>query len=389
MMSYYVGNQTGKEPGLLYPPYYWWEAGAMWGGMVEYWHYTGDTSYNNAVAQAILAQASPTNDFMMPEEAGQLVRIPFPQNGAREQRSRDGANGMQTQGNDDQLFWGLTAMTAAERSFPLPPTAKVTYLSLAKNVFNDMTGPRWNTSTCNGGLQWQFNPKNAGFNYKSSIANGAFFQLAARLARYTGNSTYSDWAEKTYDWMAGVGLINSTNYNVYDGADDTGNCTGIVRDQWSYNVATMLLATAVMANLSSSTSSSIWAPRALGILTNALTHFSTPFPNATAILYEQDCEEASTCNTDQLSFKAYLSRWMVAASQMQPALKPQIMTTITASARGAALSCSGNGTNVCGTKWYVGGWDGTRGLGQQMAAMETIQGLLVNDTEPALIVPGS
>lgn len=48
----------------------------MWGGMVEYWHYTGDTSYNNVVAQAILAQASPTNDFMMPEEAGQLVRIP-------------------------------------------------------------------------------------------------------------------------------------------------------------------------------------------------------------------------------------------------------------------------------------------------------------------------
>ena len=45
----------------------------MWGGMVEYWHYTGDTSYNDVVAQAILAQASPTNDFMMPEEAGQLV----------------------------------------------------------------------------------------------------------------------------------------------------------------------------------------------------------------------------------------------------------------------------------------------------------------------------
>ena len=46
----------------------------MWGGMVEYWHYTGDTSYNDVVAQAILAQASPTDDFMMPEEASQLVR---------------------------------------------------------------------------------------------------------------------------------------------------------------------------------------------------------------------------------------------------------------------------------------------------------------------------
>ena len=74
MMTYYAGNQTGKEAGLLPAPYYWWEAGAMWGGMIEYWHYTGDTSYNDVVAQAILSQASPTNDFMMPEEAGQLVR---------------------------------------------------------------------------------------------------------------------------------------------------------------------------------------------------------------------------------------------------------------------------------------------------------------------------
>lgn len=76
MMTYYTGNQIGKEPGLLPSPYYWWEAGAMWAGMVEYWHYTGDTSYNDVVAQAILAQASPTNDFMMPEEAAQLVRTP-------------------------------------------------------------------------------------------------------------------------------------------------------------------------------------------------------------------------------------------------------------------------------------------------------------------------
>lgn len=45
----------------------------MWGGMVEYWHYTSDTSYNEVVSQAILAQASPTDDFMMSEEAGQLV----------------------------------------------------------------------------------------------------------------------------------------------------------------------------------------------------------------------------------------------------------------------------------------------------------------------------
>ena len=50
----------------------------MWGGMVEYWHYTGDDSYNDVVAQAILAQASPTDDFMMPEQTFDLVTEPCP-----------------------------------------------------------------------------------------------------------------------------------------------------------------------------------------------------------------------------------------------------------------------------------------------------------------------
>ena len=276
-------------------------------------------------------------------------------------------------------------MTAAERSFPLPSTASVTYIELAKNVFDDMAGPRWNISTCNGGLQWQFNPNNTGFYYKSSIANGGFFQLAARLARYTGNSTYSDWAEKTYDWMAGVGLLDG-DYNVYDGAEDTNNCTGIDHDQWSYNAGTMLLGTAVLANISSS---SVWATRAQGILDTTQHIFSSPFPNATNVLFEQKCEEASNCDNDQLSFKAYLARWMVAATQMQPGLKAQVLDMLMPSAQAAALSCSGKDANVCGTKWYVGGWDGTKGLGQQMAALDTVQGLLVNGTQPPLVMPGS
>ncbi|KAL2054423.1 hypothetical protein ABVK25_005171 [Lepraria finkii] len=103
MMTYYTGNFTGNEPDLLPQPYYWWEAGAMWGGMVEYWHYTGDTSYNSVVAQAILAQKSPTNDFLMPEQVYDT-------------------------GNDDQAFWGLTAITAAERKFPPPSPPIFTHL---------------------------------------------------------------------------------------------------------------------------------------------------------------------------------------------------------------------------------------------------------------------
>lgn len=37
MMKYYTGNHTGDVPGNLPDPYYWWEAGAMFMNMIEYW----------------------------------------------------------------------------------------------------------------------------------------------------------------------------------------------------------------------------------------------------------------------------------------------------------------------------------------------------------------
>lgn len=76
-MTYYKGNQSGQTPGILPGPppagdYYWWEAGALWGAMVEYWHYTGDTSYNDVVTQALLFQVGPNRDYMPPNVTASL-----------------------------------------------------------------------------------------------------------------------------------------------------------------------------------------------------------------------------------------------------------------------------------------------------------------------------
>lgn len=78
MMSYYTGNLSGKAEGLLPDPYYWWEAGAMFGQMIEYWFYTGDTSYNEVVMNGLLAQVGPQNDFMPPNQTKTEVRYPVP-----------------------------------------------------------------------------------------------------------------------------------------------------------------------------------------------------------------------------------------------------------------------------------------------------------------------
>lgn len=96
-------------------------------------------------------------------------------------------------------------------------------------------------------------------------------------------------------------------------------------------------------------------------------------------------EPINTCNIDQFSFKGFLSRFMWASTLVAPFTKHAITELLTASSSAAARSCSGGTDGVtCGTKWYVNGWDGTRGVGQQMSALETIQGLLIDRSTPPL-----
>jgi mannan endo-1,6-alpha-mannosidase len=60
----------------------------MFMNMVDYWYYTGDTTYNEVTKQALLWQAGTTYNFM-PE------------------------NQTKTEGNDDQGFWGSKYICSA------------------------------------------------------------------------------------------------------------------------------------------------------------------------------------------------------------------------------------------------------------------------------------
>ena len=114
------------------------------------------------------------------------------------------------------------------------------------------------------------------------------------------------------------------------------------------------------------------------------------FPSNDNGVMKDICEEYNACDTDQKSFKAYLSRWMAAASQMAPFTYTQVLDLLTVSAKAAAAQCNGNGPVVpagqtCGLKWYLNGtWDGTDGVGQQMAALEVILGTLIANTAAPL-----
>ena len=96
-------------------------------------------------------------------------------------------------------------------------------------------------------LRWQVYPYLTGYDYKNSIANGCYFNLGARLARYTNNDTYAQAAESTWDWITSVGYMDE-NYNIYDGAHIESNCTDINKVQFSYNMGVWLLGAANMYN---------------------------------------------------------------------------------------------------------------------------------------------
>lgn len=269
-------------------------------------------------------------------------------------------------------------MSALEYQFPDPDKAPAAYLEVAVNAFENIVG-RWDTTSCGGGLKWQVYPENAyGYNYKNSISNGCAFALGARLARYTGDKKYADWAVKIYDWSKKVGLI-SDGFEVFDGTDDKTNCNAVSdKTQWSYNNAMYLHGSAFMFDVTSG--ASVWKDRTAGFLKHAELFFK-PYDNATDVMYERACETGATgrhCNLDQQSFKAYLARFIAKTAVMAPFTKDTITKYLKASAVGAAKSCSGGADGAtCGSKWYTGGWDGTSGVGQQLSALEVTQALLM------------
>ena len=100
-------------------------------------------------------------------------------------------------------------------------------------------------------------------------------------------------------------------------------------------------------------------------------------------MVEIACEPQVTCNYDQPSFKAYLSRWMAATTQLVPYTYDTVFNKLSASAQGAAGQCSGgpNGNN-CGRFWYQKQFDGKLGVGEEMSALSIIQNQLISKVDP-------
>ncbi|CCE78855.1 Piso0_000887 [Millerozyma farinosa CBS 7064] len=343
--NYYEGIKKGGTVGMFTYPYYWWHAGCAFGGLLDYFTFCDkdNSTLKEIIYDGMYHQAGDNYDY-----------IP--------------SNQSMTEGNDDQGIWGLTTMEAAERNFTDPPHS---WLSMTQAIYNTMND-RWD-SHCNGGLRWQIFTWNSGYNYKNSIANGCLFQIAARLARYTGNDTYAKTAEKVWDWMSDVGFIgeddNHENMYIYDGADISNNCSDVTKTKWTYIYGVFIAGCAYMHSYNND---SVWLDRVNEILKASTSAF---FKNDT--MYEASCEP-DRCNNDQTSFKSLFARSLAQTAVLIPETSDTIMNLLDKSASAAGESCSGGTDGVtCGTTWTEGKWDDTWGLGQQMSALETMLGTII------------
>jgi mannan endo-1,6-alpha-mannosidase len=352
MMTIYQGNQTGQVPGLLpgalacttsNPSLYcWWESGAMFGALINYWQYTNDTSYNPVVSQALQFQRGPDNNFNPPNQSKSM-------------------------GIDDQCFWAFSAMDAVEANFPESDNPDdPSWLALAQAVFNFQKS-YWDTATCGGGFRWQVFSFNAGFNLKNSVSNGGNFQLAARLAYVTGNQSYADWANMVYDWMDQSALMQTSDNILYiwDNTDSNNNCSDQTRFVWTYNYGTMLSGAAYMYAYTNG--SQVWLDRVNTILNSAISLFF-PAKYGGNIMSEIQCEDRLVCDQDQKSFKAYLARWMSVTGLLVPSTHDLVASKLQPSSQAAAGQCDGGANGrMCGQQWYTTTWDGTQGVGQQVS----------------------
>jgi mannan endo-1,6-alpha-mannosidase len=71
LMSEFKYQDTGYFP----KPHYWWESGAIWGGLIEYTQIFDDDSYVKTLQSALVKNYGPKNDVIMDDKRDQQVTL--------------------------------------------------------------------------------------------------------------------------------------------------------------------------------------------------------------------------------------------------------------------------------------------------------------------------
>lgn len=163
LVALYDVDKEPDSPGRL-EKYGYWQGGALMSTLIDYWHKTNDSTHNDIITNGIVFQLS--EDTFMPANLRPTYL-----------------------GNEDQCFWGLAAMTAAEDEFPEPSAVETKWVEMAQAVY-DMQKARLDEETkwCDGGLRWGINASHYGWGSK----NGEISRCPIRRLRLATMKVYSN-----------------------------------------------------------------------------------------------------------------------------------------------------------------------------------------------------
>lgn len=211
----------GHFEGRINPP--WWSAANAVEGMVDAMNTLGTSEYETLLSRLHEMHREPAKrwPFVVAElkRRGQWAPDDERQFGRR-MKPRPVEGEFRNEYLDDSGWWGVAWMKLAER------TGKAEYLQTAKAIHAHMAAT-WQTDK-GGGVLWCLDKDKQKTN---AITNNLFLILSARLAKYTGESSYRDWARRSCTWLKEQKLFDGTG--VVDGPGHTG-------DYWSYNQGTYL-----------------------------------------------------------------------------------------------------------------------------------------------------
>ncbi len=246
---------------------------------------------------------------------------------------------------DDSGWWGIAWLKMAER------TKEEKFLLTAKAIHAHMA-KAWRPDL-GGGVLWCLEPDKQKPN---AITNNLFLILSARLASYTGQESYTQWAGKVYGWIQEQKLYDGTG--VVDGP-------GTQQDYWSYNQGTYLGGLLAYAELK--------RDRALlDLVGRTALHMLEHGGWVTADGIIQ--ERLGTNGWDGCLFKGIFARYLgqvrdaLLQAKSQPEIASKIATTITHSST-ALLNFPSNEAGQFPADWHPGGKNQERNFNTDVSGL--------------------
>ncbi|KAI8924295.1 glycosyl hydrolase family 76-domain-containing protein [Entophlyctis helioformis] len=228
----------------------WGESALIWTSIVEYLRTANDIMVLDTFRDALgSASFDEMGDFL----GGDLADL---------ERSMNGKT------NDKLVLWALVASRGANIFGVATQVASqsATFQEIAVGTWTQLLSG-WRNTTCKGGIVTD--PSDTSRNAtKSSTTNAGFMALSAQLYAMTGNTTYKEWADGTYNWMAETGLITSA-FEVYAGL--TAECA-VQRAQWSAPAGLLMTS---LATLYQATTLDPYVGQLTALLSASLGRFTT------------------------------------------------------------------------------------------------------------------